>query len=220
MERPRVILHASMSLDGRIDGFPVDVGLHYRLAARLRPDVHLTGSETILGGLSSSDDADVSDPLPTFPAAGRPLLVVPDSRGRIVTWRALRAAPFWRGAVALCTTSTPSAYLRSLDSAGVDVLLAGVDRVDLPRALHGLAQRYGARRVLLDGGPTLNGLMLAAGLVDELSLLLHPCLAAVDPARAPIRLNFPLTGLSPIAVEAEGAALWLRYDVSPGDPLG
>ena len=37
-----------------------------------------------------------------------------------------------------------------------------------------LRERYRVRSILCEGGPTLNSHLLAAGLVDELFLTLHP----------------------------------------------
>jgi hypothetical protein len=34
MDRPRIIIHNLISLDGRLDGFPAEAGLYYELAAR------------------------------------------------------------------------------------------------------------------------------------------------------------------------------------------
>jgi riboflavin-specific deaminase-like protein len=48
---------------------------------------------------------------------------------------------------------------------------------DLPLLMARLRREYGVRSVLCEGGPTLNSFLLAAGLVDELFLTLHPKLA-------------------------------------------
>jgi riboflavin-specific deaminase-like protein len=45
---------------------------------------------------------------------------------------------------------------------------------DLPLLMARLRDDYGVRSVLCEGGPTLNSHLLAAGLVDELFLTLHP----------------------------------------------
>jgi len=56
-----------------------------------------------------------------------------------------------------------------------EILDAGIDSVDLGLALRMLRER-GARTVLLEGGPTLNGHLVSAGLVDEVCLSLSPLL--------------------------------------------
>jgi riboflavin-specific deaminase-like protein len=45
---------------------------------------------------------------------------------------------------------------------------------DLPLLMVRLRSEHGVRAVLCEGGPTLNSFLLAAGLVDELFLTLHP----------------------------------------------
>jgi len=63
-----------------------------------------------------------------------------------------------------------------------EVVEAGVDQVDLGRALADLGAR-GARVVLVEGGPSLNGQLVEADLVDELCLTVSPCLVAGSSAR-------------------------------------
>ena len=55
-------------------------------------------------------------------------------------------------------------------------------RLDLPAALSELRARFAVRVLLCEGGPHLNGQLLAASLVDELFLSLSPRLAGGDPA--------------------------------------
>jgi riboflavin-specific deaminase-like protein len=74
---------------------------------------------------------------------------------------------------------------RVLIATASDAVLPGVgDQVgyarvgdDLPLLMARLREEYGIRSVLCEGGPTLNSFLLAAGLVDELLLTLHPKLA-------------------------------------------
>lgn len=58
----------------------------------------------------------------------------------------------------------------------------GDDDVDLPAALDALAER-GMTRVLSEGGPTLLGTLLAAGVVDELCVTTTPQLVGPGPGR-------------------------------------
>jgi hypothetical protein len=48
LDRPRVIIHNLIGLDGRLDGFPADAGLYYMMASRLPHQAVLTGSGTML----------------------------------------------------------------------------------------------------------------------------------------------------------------------------
>jgi hypothetical protein len=74
MDRPRVIIHNLISLDGRLDGFPADAGLYYEMASRLPHQAVLTGSGTMLA-VAAGQGIDLSEedpePLPGI-AAARP----------------------------------------------------------------------------------------------------------------------------------------------------
>jgi riboflavin biosynthesis pyrimidine reductase len=63
-----------------------------------------------------------------------------------------------------------------------DVVVAGESDVDLRRAVDVLGER-GARLVLAEGGPTLNGQLASEGLLDELCLTLSPTLVSGDSKR-------------------------------------
>jgi 2,5-diamino-6-(ribosylamino)-4(3H)-pyrimidinone 5'-phosphate reductase len=51
---PNVILHNSISLDGSLTNFEVNMILHYEIAGRYKPDAHLIGSNTIKIGITST----------------------------------------------------------------------------------------------------------------------------------------------------------------------
>lgn len=213
-----VVVHSSVSADGQVDGFEADIGLHYEVAASFGADVHLAGSETILAAGMETDPADADvEPPQDDPDDGRSLLVVVDSRGRVRCWDALRKAPYWSDRmVALCSRSTPADYLDHLTAWHVDRVIAGDHRVDLREALGALERDYDATRVLVDSGGTLNGALLAAGLVDEVSLLVHPRLVDGSQGRPMYRPPQPADAvalrLTALEQRADGIA-WLRYRV-------
>ncbi|MCU0860210.1 MAG: RibD family protein [Thermoplasmata archaeon] len=175
---PRVVMHNLMSLDGRLDFVPADVGLYYELAARWKVNAILSGSGTVLAAAdqiaSSAKDSEASRS--KDPRDRRPLLVVPDSRGRVRDWMPWLDQPYWRDVVVLCSDSTPGPYLRRLERDSIDTIVVGKGRADMRRALEELNSKYAVRNVRLDSGGTLNGVLLRAGLVDEVSVLVHPAL--------------------------------------------
>jgi riboflavin biosynthesis pyrimidine reductase len=63
-----------------------------------------------------------------------------------------------------------------------EVIIAGERDVDLTTALAALAAR-GFAQVLAEGGPSLNGQLAAAGLIDEVCLTLSPRLVSGDAKR-------------------------------------
>lgn len=177
---PRVILHNAISIDGRTDWFKPDIELFYELTSGWHEDATLAGSETLLKAYQDEPSAeDVSDKDETEKKekdGSSPLLVVVDSRGRIRNWHRLKTEPYWRDAVALCSRSTPQEYLDYLKENSVEYLIYGDDHVDLRQALEELNSRYGVQLIRVDSGGTLNGALLRAGLVDEVSVLVHPFL--------------------------------------------
>ena len=76
--------------------------------------------------------------------------------------------------VAILTERVSDEYLAFLRNRGVSYLLAGGRDVDLALALEKIGARFGVRTLMLEGGGRINGGMLAAGLVDEVSVLVAP----------------------------------------------
>ena len=192
---PKVTIYNLVSLDGRIDRFTekdAEVGLYYQLSGRWKADATLAGSETIflLGGHEAEEEAvEEPDPPKKLPPPGtedliyepRPLLVVPDSRGRIHNWRVLQQEPWWRKIVVLCSKATPESYIDYLGKRRIEHLVIGEDRVDLRAALEELNLRYGIRSVRTDGGGSLNAALLREGLADEVALLISPSIVGGSP---------------------------------------
>jgi len=184
--KPRVILHNAVSADGRVDWFPADIGLFYELAATWHEDATLAGSGTILAAGGGADEpaiAPAAEGRAGARAAGpagepdrRPVLAVVDSRGQVKGWRTLLASGYWRAGVALCSAATPRDHLAWLEEHGIQRIVTGTERVDLPAALGELAARFAVKTLRVDSGGKLNGELLRLGLVDEISLLVHPFL--------------------------------------------
>lgn len=230
--RPRVIVHNAVSIDGKLDWLtPAQpqydriLGVYYEKAAVFQEEASLVGAGTALKALEWSDapreDSGEAVPEPA-PGDSRPLLVIPDSRGRIRSWRWWLSMPFWRAGVALCSRSTPAEHFSYLEHAGVALIVAGENEVDLGLALRELRSRFDVGVVRTDSGGTLNGLLLAQGLVDEVSVLLVPVVAG--PAATVPLFSFP-ADLSSHALFAlrlcmteqlDDGIIWLRYEVPHG----
>jgi 2,5-diamino-6-(ribosylamino)-4(3H)-pyrimidinone 5'-phosphate reductase len=119
--------------------------------------------------------------------------------------------------VAILSERVSDEYLAYLRERGVSYLLAGARDVDLPLALEKAGARFGVRTLLLEGGGRINGGMLRAGLIDEVSLLLAP--VADGRMRMPALFDVDGDGVPPrrLALEAverrDDDVLWLRYRV-------
>ena len=218
--RPKVILHTEVSVDGRMDHLGSDDFLYYRLIADWRVDAMLSGSNTMLAAYPDPDSGD--EPAPPEKSPDLQRLVIVDSRGRIRSWRQIQQSPWWGEVMLLCTAATPRAYVEQVKALGVDVLIAGQERVDLAAALEMLYTRYGVRVVRTDTGGALHGVLLRAGLVDEISVVLAPTLIGGTSPRsffvAPdLESDDGVIGLRLLDVEnVEGDFVWLRYAVRTG----
>lgn len=123
-------------------------------------------------------------------------------------------------AVAILTEQVPDRYLAFLRSRGVSYLFGGKTRVDLPKVLRELQARFGIRKLLLEGGGTINGSFLAAGVIDELSILIAPVAdgGVGTPTLFDARKGSgPARHLKLLSVERRrGDLLWVRYRVRRG----
>jgi len=220
---PRVVMFNEISVDGRIDGFSVDMGRYYGLAARWEADAMLSGSNTLLNAYGPEESLENDDPAFEPPNRdsedSRQLLVVADSRGRLRSWHLLRQEPYWRDVIALCSQATPQSVLETLRAHHVETIVAGAEQVDLRAALEELNARYGVELVRVDSGGTLNGALLRAGLVSEVSVLINPCLVGGATAGTIFRAPdlAPPEDVIPLKLihleQVADDAVWLRYEV-------
>jgi 2,5-diamino-6-(ribosylamino)-4(3H)-pyrimidinone 5'-phosphate reductase len=225
MTRPFVVVHNVISLDGHIDGFTPDVGQYYDAAAALEADAMLTGSDTILKAIETEGiepDRDMpQEPPSVSPDDERPLLIITDSKGRVHVWQALREAGYWRDVMALVSQSTPAEYLAYLRKSHVQYIVAGADHVDMLEALDELGRR-GIKKIRTDSGGTLNGVLLRQGLVDEVSVLVHPVLVGGTAPASIFRAPDLAPGDSAIGLQIissrrqHNGVVWLRYRIIKG----
>jgi 2,5-diamino-6-(ribosylamino)-4(3H)-pyrimidinone 5'-phosphate reductase len=234
--RPRVICHMATSIDGRIvvDGWPDSAASAVRrqyeqVHASYDPEGWICGRTTMepfAGGVRS--DADVArehsgEPRDDFLAPGEhdSFAFAIDSSGRLA----------WESndidgdhVVAILSERVSDDYLAMLRERGVSYLLVGAREpsarpgagVDLAQALEKIGARFRVRTLMLEGGGKINGGMLRAGLIDEVSVLVAPvadgrigtaALFDVDENGTPFRLALD-------AVERrDDGVVWLRYHV-------
>lgn len=181
MAIPKVIMHNSVSLDGSATDFEVNMGLHYQLAGEYKEDIHFVGANTIKTGIETyleeippENESDFEKPEPN---TGLLYWVVPDTRGILKgLLHTCRRDQYCRDIIVLISNKTPEEYVQYLEERHYDYLYCGDDHIDYERVLELLNTKYDAKTVLVDAGPTLNGILLEKGLVDEISLLVMPVL--------------------------------------------
>lgn len=102
-------------------------------------------------------------------------------------------------------------------SAATDVLRAPTPLPDPAWIVRMLADRYGVRRLLIEGGPSVNGAFVAAGVVDEIFWTLAPTLIGsgqVTMLGGP-KLPTPV-GLAITSAYMHEDEWFMRYRVVPG----
>ena len=233
--RPRVICHMTASIDGRIvvDGWPASdaVRREYELVhASYEADGWICGRVTMEPFAKRvRPDAEVARESPRgaprddFRAPGDhdSFAFAIDPSGRL-DWESNDIGG--DHVVAILSERVSDEYLASLRERGVSYLLAGVpdpsagsgQAVDLPLALRKIGERFGVRTLMLEGGGRINGGMLRAGLIDEVSLLLAP----VADGRLGTPALFDDDEAAPRRLVLDGVerraddVLWLRYRVA------
>jgi len=70
--------------------------------------------------------------------------------------------------------AAPKERIDAFTAKGVDVVVCGEDRVDFPNLMNILYTRYQVKKLIIEGGPTLNWHMLHHNLVDEIRLIHMP----------------------------------------------
>ena len=180
-DRPFVIINVAITADGKTDtiarrGATISSPHDWARVDRLRAesDAVLVGGRTLLG----------DDPRLTVKSADlrakrrmRGLEENPTKVGIVsqadlrLDSRFLTAGP---AQVMIFTTQrTSPAQIARLREGGAQVFVMGEHRVDLVQTFHHLREQ-GVKRLLVEGGGTLNAELLRLGLVDELYLYIAP----------------------------------------------
>ncbi|OGS42193.1 MAG: hypothetical protein A3J79_03140 [Elusimicrobia bacterium RIFOXYB2_FULL_62_6] len=218
----KVTLFNSVSLDGCVTGFDLDIAGHYARLGRLGADALLVGSRTAKSGIETFlESVPPEKPEDLYPPKlkrgdRRPYWVIPDSRGALKgLLHVYRQAGHGKDVIVLVSASTPKAYIKYLRERRYPYFLCGSGRVDLRKALALLGREYKFRRVVSDTGAGLNSALLQAGLVKEIILLVWPAVAG-DKGLNFVKGLGAVRPLRLISSKRTGPALLLRYAVSRG----
>ncbi len=215
---PKVTVFNSISLDGSIKGFAVDVALHCEVLAKLGLDALLAGSDTAKTGIetfvSSVPPEEESDfHRPSDPDKDAVWWVIPDSRGTLEgLLHVHRNSGYAKDVVVLVSKRTPKSYLTYLQERNYEYVVAGEDHVDYRVAFEDLNKRLGITNIVTDSGGVLASVLLEQGLVDELHLLVAPEIVGQKTINLFRRLTLPVK-LVLARVETVKGHLLLTYEV-------
>ncbi|AMN56291.1 riboflavin deaminase [Labrenzia sp. CP4] len=181
MQRPFIICHMITSLDGRLlpGRWPVseeEVMTAYESAAeRLDSDGWIVGRRTMEDFIASAEPCISTGPVP------RPDLIAGSSGNKVAICfdRSGRLRPETGDLdgdhlVIVLSERVADDHVQDLNARGISVFFAGAEGTDLSGALTRISEAFDCRRLLLEGGGTLNGAFLAADMIDETSTLVFP----------------------------------------------
>ncbi len=225
--RPFVVCHMLCSLDGRISGkFYTAPGVEAAVSEYASLRSFYKCGATLYGATTAIEFAggEAVKPEPSAPvrvgedffaaAKERDYIVAADTHGRI-GWnsgtfkRPGRADAHIIEALTELVSPEYLAYLRRL---GVSYVFAGKDKLDFAQLMQKLSANFGIERVMLAGGGLINGALLDAGVIDELSVVVAPAIDGGDGATLFSRCGS--AGLQLIGSRRlDSGGMWLRYSV-------
>lgn len=222
--KPYIVCHMMQSVDGRIACDMVDKisGDEYYTAleslncpttveGKVTLQIHVTGFEPYV-------------PQDTTPVGHEEYHVATQADGYCIS---VDSAGTLRWTADNCGTDKPRLclvserasreYLNHLRSLGLSYIATGKEHVNLRRAVELLNEHFGVERIAVVGGGAINGGFLAAGLLDEVSVMIAPGIdgrlgqpALFDgmtdrDGYLPVRLKYQTSQV------LDNGVIWLRY---------
>lgn len=222
MNKPYIIVHMMTSVDGRIDCemtaqmrgnkeyySTLDaIDCPSRLSGRVTAETELTSG----GKFETDNPTAIGKTSFKINAKANSYNIVVDTKGSLL-WGD-DGNNDWPHLI-VTSEKASTEYLTYLDQRQISWIATGKEHIDLAKAMEILADKFGVKRLAIVGGGHINGGILAAGLVDEISLVVGPgvdgrgnqtaVFDGMDKSSKPIALK-----LKDVKKYDDGA-LWLRY---------
>lgn len=121
--------------------------------------------------------------------------------------------------IEILTEQVSDEYLYYLQQKGISYIFAGKKEIDFNSALGQLAALFPIKTLMLEGGGYINGSLLNAGLIDELSLLMLPIADGTPKSPTTFEVSeylskAPATLLKLTQVKRlENDVVWLKYSL-------
>lgn len=231
MDRPRIICLMSSSLDGGLhpgrwthspDGTAEQWSRAYEaLHDELAADAWLVGRAT----MAEMAKGEPHPPATVVTTPPRPIHLV-DRRGPFAiaidrSGKLHFAASEVGGdpVIVLLGRDVADAHLAELVADDISYIIAGDEQMALPPLMVALRRERRIETLLLEGGGIANGSFLAAGLVDELYVLLAPALAGSSGGSIVEMGSAGLEGMPTLSLQScdrlDGGLVRLHYVVAP-----
>ena len=224
MKRPFVFINSAMSADGKISSVERKQVRISGPEDRARVDALRAESDAIMVGVGTvlADDPALRVRSAALRRARskrgepeEPLRIVADSQARTPP----TAQVLGPGCMIAVCRSAPSNRLAEL-SPQCEITICGEDRVDLLQLMAALSEK-GVRRLMVEGGATLNWSLISLGLVDEIYVYIGALILGGESAPtlvdgAGFGQEFPLLQL--ISAKQMDGGVLLRWRLSEGCP--
>lgn len=232
MERPYIICHMTLSLDGKVTGnFLSDpacapaTDLYYQLNRRFKADGFACGRVTMEGSFTQGWYPDLCAYAPA-PGWRWKMDYIPES---LSGFYAVAFDPHgrlgWQSAcihdpdgdpgydkaqiIEVLTQDIDPRYTGYLEEKGIAYIFAGETEIDLSTALMKLRRFFGIQMLLLEGGSILNGAFQRADVIDELSLVVASVTA--EATDKPLFTDSALAHYRLMDAQNQDGVLWLKY---------
>jgi len=186
--KPHVVCHMMVSLDGRIhpSRWTASPDGDRQAWTTVYEDVHgtLAGDAWLVGRVTMGEMSKGTPHPPASPGkVTRPHhFAKRDARTYAITFDRAGKLHFTKSdiggdhVVVLLGPGVPDAHLAELAGDGISYVVAPDEAMTARPLLELLGRELGIKRLLVEGGGNVNGSLLAAGVVDEISLLVAPAI--------------------------------------------
>jgi len=220
---PYVICHMMCSVDGKIfsqnwagsKAGRISAGLYEKIHMKFHSQAWMCGRVTMERdfadgtyshkGTKLKDKQDfIADP------KAKSFAVAIDPRGKLA-WKENNIDG--DHLIEILTEQLSQSYVEYLQSLNISYLFAGVNEIDLGVTLKKLSDYFPIETVMLEGGGNLNGQMLKASLINELSLLVLP-LADGSQSTTVFEMGAVREMKLKTVKKLSNGVLWLKYKVN------
>lgn len=190
MNRPRIICHMNITIDGKIDGESKKtktgkaVGSHYeRTNASYNPDTWLCGRTTTEIAFTDHHKPQLDDQVAPVPKGDfiankeAKMYYVSIDRSGKVGWKSNKVEYQERPTahvIEVLSEKAPNSYKAFLRKLNISYIIAGEEYINCTQASEKLKNLFGIHTLMLSGGGLINGSFLNEGIIDELSLVVAP----------------------------------------------
>ena len=169
--RPYVILSAAMTLDGKIGGKQTKIKLSSK-KDKIR--VHMLRAK-VDGILIGKNTLEIDNPMLSvrYVKGKNPIRILLDSRGTIKSASKIVKSCREIPTIVVTTNLISKKNLLRLEEFPLEIIKCGKSTVNISKLLK-ILHKKGIKKILLEGGGTINWSFLKYGLVDEMIVTISP----------------------------------------------